>query len=83
MQRFGRIDRIGSKNKDIRLVNFWPNITLDKYIHLKKTVEARMKMVNIAATGDEDLLSENEKNDLEFRKAQLERLQKEVVDIED
>ena len=34
-QRLGRIDRIGSKNKVIQLVNFWPDLTLDEYINLK------------------------------------------------
>lgn len=83
IQRFGRIDRIGSKNKDIQLVNFWPDITLDEYINLKSKVETRMKIVDMTATGDDNILSDEEKNDLEYRKTQLERLQKEVVDIED
>src|SRR5574344_7249 len=83
IQRFGRIDRIGSKNKDIQLVNFWPNITLDEYINLKSKVETRMKIVDMTATGDDNLLSDEEKNDLEYRKSQLKRLQEEVVDIED
>ena len=83
IQRFGRIDRIGSKNKDIQLVNFWPDITLDEYINLKSKVETRMKIVDMTATGDDNILSEDEKTDLEYRKAQLERLQNEVVDIED
>ncbi|MFG6356990.1 MAG: DEAD/DEAH box helicase family protein [Acetatifactor sp.] len=83
IQRFGRIDRIGSKNACIQLVNFWPDITLDEYINLKARVETRMKIVNIAATGDDNILSPEEKGDLEYRKAQLERLQNEVVDIEE
>lgn len=83
IQRFGRIDRIGSKNECVQLVNFWPNVTLDEYINLKSKVETRMKIVNMAATGDENILSEEEKVDLEYRKAQLQRLQEEVVDIED
>lgn len=83
IQRFGRIDRIGSKNKYIQLVNFWPDVTLDEYIDLKAKVETRMKIVDMTATGDDNILSEEEKTDLEYRKAQLKRLQDEVVDIED
>lgn len=83
IQRFGRIDRIGSKNKVIQLVNFWPDVTLDDYINLKAKVETRMKIVDMTATGDDNLLSDEEKTDLEYRKAQLKKLQDEVVDIED
>lgn len=83
IQRFGRIDRIESKNKVIQLVNFWPDVTLDGYINLKAKVETRMKIVDMTATGDDNLLSDEEKTDLEYRKAQLRRLQDEVVDIED
>ena len=83
IQRFGRIDRIGSKNTYIQLVNFWPDVTLDEYIDLKAKVETRMKIVDMTATGDDNLLSDEEKTDLEYRKAQLKRLQEEVVDIED
>lgn len=83
IQRFGRIDRIGSKNAVIQLVNFWPDVTLDEYIDLKAKVETRMKIVDMTATGDDNLLSDEEKTDLEYRKAQLKRLQEEVVDIED
>lgn len=83
IQRFGRIDRIGSRNEFIQLVNFWPDVTLDEYIDLKAKVENRMKIVDLTATGDDNLLSEDEKTDLEYRKAQLKRLQEEVVDIED
>lgn len=83
IQRFGRIDRIGSRNKVIQLVNYWPDIDLDVYIDLKGRVESRMKIVDMTATGDDNLLSNNEKVDLQYRKKQLERLQKEVVDIED
>ena len=83
IQRFGRIDRIGSKNTFIQLVNFWPDVTLDEYIDLKAKVETRMKIVDMTATGDDNLLSDEEKTDLEYRKAQLKRLQEEVVDIED
>ena len=83
IQRFGRIDRIGSRNADIQLVNFWPDISLDEYINLKSKVETRMKIVDMTATGDDNILSDEEKHDLEYRKAQLQRLQEEVVDIED
>ena len=83
IQRFGRIDRIGSKNDTIQLVNFWPDMTLDDYINLKGRVEARMKISVMTATGDDNLLSPEEKGDLEYRREQLERLQKEVVDIEE
>ena len=83
IQRFGRIDRIGSKNAYIQLVNFWPDVTLDEYIDLKAKVETRMKIVDMTATGDDNLLSDEEKTDLEYRKLQLKRLQEEVVDIED
>lgn len=83
IQRFGRIDRIGSKNKKIQLVNFWPDISLDEYINLKSKVETRMKIVDMTATGDDNLLTTEEKNDLEYRKLQLKRLQEEVVDIEE
>lgn len=83
IQRFGRIDRIGSRNIVIQLVNFWPDVTLDDYINLKAKVETRMKIVDMAATGDDNILSDEEKTDLEYRKAQLKRLQDEVVDIED
>lgn len=83
IQRFGRIDRLGSKNTVIQLVNFWPDLTLDEYINLKDRVETRMKISVLTATGDDNLLSDEEKGDLEYRKAQLQRLQDEVVDIED
>ena len=83
IQRFGRIDRIGSKNENIQLVNFWPDMNLDEYINLKSRVETRMKISVMTATGDDDLINAEEKGDLEYRKAQLKRLQEEVVDIED
>lgn len=83
IQRFGRIDRIGSKNDVIQLVNYWPDIDLDDYIKLKGRVESRMKATVITSTGDDNLLSANEIGDLEYRRNQLERLKHEVVDIED
>lgn len=83
IQRFGRIDRIGSKNQYIQLVNFWPDMTLDDYINLKARVETRMKISIMTSTGDDDLINAEEKGDLEYRKQQLKRLQEEVVDIEE
>lgn len=83
IQRFGRVDRIGSKNAQIQLVNFWPDMDLDEYINLKGRVETRMKISVMTSTGDDDLINSEEKGDLEYRKQQLKRLQEEVVDIED
>ncbi len=88
IQRFGRIDRIGSRNERIQLVNFWPDLTLDSYIDLKGRVESRMKIVNIAAggVGEDNVIEQDEREqaqDLEYRKKQLQRLQEDVVDIED
>lgn len=82
IQRFGRVDRIGSKNSVIQLVNFWPPISLDDYINLKERVENRMYMMDLTATGEDNVLT-NDSSDLLFRKKQLEKLQTEVVDIED
>ena len=83
VQRFGRIDRIGSKNKVIQLVNFWPDLDLDEYINLKERVETRMRISVMTATGDDDLINQDEKGDLEYRRKQLKKLQEEVVDLED
>ena len=83
IQRFGRIDRIGSRNQYIQLVNFWPDMTLDDYINLKSRVETRMKISVMTSTGDDDLINPEEKGDLDYRKQQLKKLQDEVVDIED
>src|SRR5699024_1089247 len=83
IQRFGRIDRIGSKNEVIQLVNFWPDMDLDEYINLKARVETRMKISVMTSTGDDDPISPEENGDLEYRKEQLKKLQEEVVDIED
>ena len=82
IQRFGRVDRIGSINTDIQLINFWPQISLDDYINLKGRVEGRMIMADMTATGEDNVLT-NKSSDLDFRKQQLERLKDEVVDIED
>lgn len=83
IQRFGRIDRIGSRNKVIQLVNYWPDMDLDDYINLKGRVEARMKVSVLTATGDDNPLSVEEQGDLKYRRDQLERLKEEVVDIEE
>ena len=82
IQRFGRIDRIGSINSSITMVNFWPDVTLDAYINLKQRVENKMLISNLASTGDDNILNTEEK-DLEYRKIQLRKLQEEVVDLED
>ena len=82
IQRFGRIDRIGSKNSVIQLVNFWPDLTLDEYINLKSRVETRMKIVDMTATADDNILEEEQK-DLDYRKEQLKKLKEEVVDLEE
>lgn len=86
IQRFGRIDRLGSKNNAIQLVNFWPNMELDEYINLEARVSGRMVLLDISATGEENVIEFSDAgkmNDLEYRRKQLERLQNEVVDIED
>ena len=83
IQRFGRIDRIGSRNEQIQLVNFWPDMDLDEYINLKARVETRMRITVMTSTGDDDLINPEEKGDLEYRRQQLKKLRDEVVDIED
>lgn len=83
IQRFGRIDRIGSRNKFIQLVNFWPDLELDDYINLKARVETRMRISVMTSTGDDDYINANEQGDLQYRRQQLERLQSEVVDLEE
>lgn len=85
IQRFGRIDRIGSTNEEIQLVNFWPNMDLDEYINLEDRVKGRMKILSTSASGEEDIFdtSGKEMNDLEYRRSQLKALQNEVVNLED
>ena len=86
IQRFGRIDRIGSQNNYIKLVNFWPTKDLDEYINLQQRVKGRMVLLDVSATGEENVIENNpskEMKDLEYRKKQLKRLQNEVVDLED
>lgn len=86
IQRFGRIDRIGSPNGRIQLVNFWPNMELDEYINLEQRVSGRMVLLDISATGEENLIEQqsgNQMNDLEYRRKQLLKLQDAVIDLED
>lgn len=86
IQRFGRIDRIGSVNDEVQLVNFWPNLELDEYINLENRVKGRMVILDISATGEENVIEYDESkemNDLEYRKKQLFKLKEEVVDLED
>lgn len=83
VQRFGRIDRIGSRNVVIQMINFWPDVQLDAYIDLRARVETRMKALVLSSTGDDNPLSPEEKGDLEYRREQLQRLRTEIVDLED
>ncbi|WP_026143413.1 helicase-related protein [Xanthomonas sacchari] len=82
IQRFGRVDRIGSPNTSIQLANYWPDISLDEYINLKERVENRMMIVDVTATGDDNVISA-QANDMSYRKEQLRRLQEEVIELED
>lgn len=82
IQRFGRVDRIGSPNECIQLVNYWPDISLDEYINLKDRVESRMMIADVSATGDDNVLSA-QANDISYRKEQLRKLQDEVIELED
>ncbi len=82
IQRFGRVDRIGSPNDSIQLANYWPNISLDEYINLKERVENRMMIVDVTASGDDNILTAKS-NDISYRKEQLRRLQEEVIELED
>jgi hypothetical protein len=86
IQRFGRIDRLGSPNERIQLVNFWPNIELEEYIKLEQRVSGRMVLLDISATGEENLIEQqsgDQMNDLEYRRKQLLKLQDAVIDLED
>ena len=82
IQRFGRIDRIGSPNSQIQLVNYWPDISLDEYINLKERVENRMVIADVTATGDDNVLT-SKSSDIAYRKEQLRRMQEEVIELED
>lgn len=86
IQRFGRVDRLGSTNKKIQLVNFWPNMELDEYINLEARVSGRMVLLDISATGEENVIEHEagkKMNDLDYRRKQLEQLQENVIDLED
>ena len=83
VQRFGRVDRIGSRNARIQLVNYWPDVDLDKYLKLKDRVEARMRLTVLTSTGDDDYINENETGDLAYRTRQLQQMQHEIPDLED
>jgi hypothetical protein len=86
IQRFGRVDRIGSPNERIQLVNFWPNMELDEYLDLESRVSGRMVLLDVSATGEENVIefqAGNQMNDLEYRRAQLQKLQDAVIDLED
>ena len=85
-QRIGRIDRIGSLNERIQLINFWPNMELEEYINLEQRVSGRMVLLDISATGEENIIehqSGNQMNDLEYRRKQLLKLQDAVIDLDD
>lgn len=82
VQRFGRVDRIGSTNQRIQLVNYWPDMDLDKYLRLKDRVEARMRLTVMTSTGDDDYINENEHGDLAYREKQLRQMQNEIPDLE-
>ena len=84
IQRFGRVDRIGSKNEVIQLTNFWPALGLDEYINLERRVKGRMKLLDISATGEENIIENSqEMRDLDYRRKQLEQMKEEVLDMED
>jgi len=82
IQRFGRVDRIGSPNESIQLVNYWPDISLDEYINLKERVENRMVIVDVTGTASDNPL-DHKANDISYRKEQLRKLQDEVIEMED
>ena len=83
IQRFGRVDRLGSRNRQIQLINFWPNMELDEYINLEARVSGRMILLDISATGQGNLIDTKQINDLEYRRKQLRQLKNAVVDLED
>ena len=86
VQRFGRVDRLGSPNSRIQLVNFWPNVDLDAYIGLERSVSGKMKLLDVSATGEENIIeaeSGDRMNDLDYRRQQLEALQERAIDLDD
>ena len=82
IQRFGRIDRIGSRNNSIKMINFFPAMDLNEYLGLESRVKKKMVQSNVVSTGADDLLTP-EMNDLNFRAHQMEKLRKEVIDLDD
>ena len=85
VQRFGRVDRLGTTNASVQLVNFWPNIDLDAYINLETRVSSRMILLDVSATGEENILdvTSSEMNDLDYRRKQLQQMRDSVIDLED
>ncbi|PWC05239.1 helicase-related protein [Agromyces badenianii] len=83
VQRFGRVDRLGTTNDNVQLVNFWPTDDLEAYINLEGRVSSRMKLLDVSATGEENVLDSSEMNDLDYRRRQLEQLQKAAPTMED
>ena len=87
IQRFGRIDRIGSRNLSVRMINYWPTEDMEVYLRLQSRVEARMALADAAATGSEDPLNElayeQAHMELNFRDQQLKQLREEVLDFDD
>lgn len=85
IQRFGRIDRIGSTNENIQLVNFFPDMDLDNYIDLVQRIKGKMKILTVSAAGEEDVIDKksSDMKDLEYRKKQLKELQNQVLNLED
>lgn len=86
IQRFGRIDRLGSPNAEIQLVNFWPNMEIDEYLNLETRVSGRMVLLDVSATGEENVIERSAgdpMNDLDYRRAQLQKLQTRVISLDD
>ena len=84
VQRFGRVDRLGSTNEHIQMVTFWPDVDLESYINLESRVKSRMALGDASASGEENLLTPSEDmNDLEYRSDQLRTLRSETLDLED
>lgn len=83
VQRFGRVDRLGTRNESVQLVNFWPTPDLDAYINLEGRVSSRMKLLDVSATGEENVLDDAEMNDLDYRRKQLQQLQNAAPTMED
>lgn len=89
IQRMGRIDRIGSPNKTIRGINFWPGKNYEDYLNLKSRVENRMALMTVVGTELDDKMTPElqkmvEENPLLPKQAQkmLEQLQITWDDVE-